>query len=253
MSQLDIKEETFSIKVDNIDSDTTLDDLKYVFSKFGNVSNIYIPKKRNMGIKDPKEVRCILNYCFIRYFTKAEADKAIEKLHGKDVNGRVMSLTFEKNRRYIQECEKQIQIMSAKGMDTTALERAMGNERKKAREQVYNSSSRDESYKRDYSPKREHSPRYHSSRRDDRFKKEQIDDRYSRRDERYRKRSRSPFKKENSTRSSHYKCENDSYSPRKRESSPRRRSRDRRDKNFKKEYDSRDKSVERRRRRSRER
>ena len=188
MTSLDIREDTFSIKVSNLDSETTLDDLKYTFSKFGHVSNIYVPKPPGdeyRGIRDPKEVRCLKNTCFVRYFAKEEADKAIAKLHGKEIDGRRLELTLQKNRRYVQEVEMQVKMMEAKGIDASGLKKELAaqgiftddpNDRKQEKEER-TSSSRSYS-QRPRSPKREHT-RY-GDRHRDRYDREDRRDRYDR-------------------------------------------------------------------------
>ena len=204
MSALDIREDTFSIRVGNLSSDTTLDDLKYTFSKFGNVSNIYVPKPPGdefRGIRDPKEVRCLKNVAFIRYFGKEEADKAIAKLNGKVIEGRRLELCLQKNRRYIQEMEMQVKMLEAKGMDASAFKRELEYQTDRynpVKKEEYNSRSpkreldsrdRDRDYhdRRDYRDHRDRERDYHDRR--DRY--ESSRSRYDDRRDRRRSRSRS--------------------------------------------------------------
>jgi len=206
MSALDIREDTFSIRVGNLSSDTTLDDLKYTFSKFGNVSNIYVPKPPGdefRGIRDPREVRCLKNVAFIRYFGKEEADKAIAKLNGKVIEGRRLELCLQKNRRYIQEMEMQVKMLEAKGMDASAFKRELEYQTDRynpVKKEEYNSRSpkrevdsrdRDRDYhdRRDYRDHRDRDRDYHDRDRRDRY--ESSRSRYDDRRDRRRSRSRS--------------------------------------------------------------
>lgn len=178
---LNIREDTFSIKVSGLDSETTLDDIKYTFSKFGHVSNIYVPKPPGdeyRGIRDPKEVRCLKNCCFVRYFAKEEADKAINKLNGKVIDGKRLELTLQRNRRYIQEVEMQVKMMEAKGIDASNLKKELASQGLYSHSANEKSEVKKEGSSR--SPKREREFRESRNDRSDR------DRRHSDRDREYR-------------------------------------------------------------------
>ncbi|KAH8862113.1 putative splicing factor, arginine/serine-rich 4 [Schistosoma japonicum] len=69
-----------SLKVDNLAYRTTIDDLRRVFSRFGEVGDIYIPR-------DPYTFES-RGFAFVRYCTDREADCAIRGMDGHKVDGR---------------------------------------------------------------------------------------------------------------------------------------------------------------------
>ena len=192
--QVNIQDETYSIRVGNIGSETTLDDIRYVFSKFGTVSNVYIPKPKgdeHRGIRDPKEIRCLLNHCFVRYFNKEEAEKAVEKLNNKVVNGRKMELTMQFNKRYISDIEMQIKMKQVKGEDASELQEHLDKIRPRDR---YQDRDRDRNRDRDreyYERDRERErPRDYHRDRDDRRRDRSPHRSYRDNDRRYENRDR---------------------------------------------------------------
>ncbi|KAJ6794511.1 serine/arginine-rich splicing factor SC35-like [Iris pallida] len=83
----DIKD-TFSLLVLNITFRTTADDLFPLFDKYGKVVDIFIPRDRRTG-----ESR---GFAFVRYKYPEEAQKAVEKLDGRNVDGRDIMVQFAK-------------------------------------------------------------------------------------------------------------------------------------------------------------
>ncbi|KAJ6842951.1 serine/arginine-rich splicing factor SC35-like [Iris pallida] len=83
----DIKD-TFSLLVLNITFRTTADDLFPLFDKYGKVVDIFIPRDRRTG-----ESR---GFAFVRYKYAEEAQKAVEKLDGRNVDGRDIMVQFAK-------------------------------------------------------------------------------------------------------------------------------------------------------------
>ncbi|MED6207364.1 hypothetical protein PIB30_035167 [Stylosanthes scabra] len=69
-----IEDETFSVYVDNLPTDTTRQWLWKVFSEIGRVRDIYLSHK--VRAKNP------LKFAFVRFSTREEVRKAIEHLHG---------------------------------------------------------------------------------------------------------------------------------------------------------------------------
>merc|ERR1712053_53060 len=104
---------------------TNLADLYFVFNKFGNVANIYVPGRNKKRNAEHEEILCEEGDAFIRYFRKEEADKAVDHLHGKEIEGRALKLRFEQNRRLREweyyEKDKIIREMEKKGLDTRAI------------------------------------------------------------------------------------------------------------------------------------
>ncbi|XP_058096789.1 serine/arginine-rich splicing factor SC35-like [Magnolia sinica] len=80
--------DTFSLLVLNITFRTTADDLFPLFDKYGKVVDIFIPRDRRTG-----ESR---GFAFVRYKYADEAQKAVEKLDGRTVDGRDIMVQFAK-------------------------------------------------------------------------------------------------------------------------------------------------------------
>lgn len=71
-----------SLKVDNLSYRVTPEELKPLFEKYGEVGDIYLPRDRFT-----KESR---GFAFIRFFSKRDADDAMDKLDGYVFDGREM-------------------------------------------------------------------------------------------------------------------------------------------------------------------
>ncbi|GAB4845052.1 hypothetical protein Ancab_038457 [Ancistrocladus abbreviatus] len=80
--------DAYSLLVLNITFRTTADDLYPLFDKYGKVVDVFIPRDRRTG-----ESR---GFAFIRYKHQDEAQKAVEKLDGKVVDGREIMVQFAK-------------------------------------------------------------------------------------------------------------------------------------------------------------
>nr|AGE46169.1 arginine/serine-rich splicing factor SC39 transcript III [Physcomitrium patens] len=72
--------DTYSLLVLNITFRTSADDLYPLFDRYGKVVDIFIPRDRRTG-----ESR---GFAFVRYKYSDEAQKAIERLDGRAVDGR---------------------------------------------------------------------------------------------------------------------------------------------------------------------
>ncbi|CAL9765536.1 unnamed protein product [Musa acuminata subsp. burmannicoides] len=83
----DIKD-TYSLLVLNISFRTTADDLFPLFDRYGKVVDVFIPRDRRSG-----ESR---GFAFVRYKYADEAQKAVERLDGKNVDGRNIMVQFAK-------------------------------------------------------------------------------------------------------------------------------------------------------------
>ncbi|KAJ7968192.1 serine/arginine-rich splicing factor SC35 [Quillaja saponaria] len=83
----DIKD-TYSLLVLNITFRTSADDLFPLFDKYGKVVDIFIPRDRRTG-----ESR---GFAFVRYKYADEAQKAVERLDGRVVDGREITVQFAK-------------------------------------------------------------------------------------------------------------------------------------------------------------
>ncbi|XP_059448465.1 serine/arginine-rich splicing factor SC35-like [Corylus avellana] len=80
--------DTYSLLVLNITFRTTADDLFPYFDKYGKVVDIFIPRNRRTG--DSR------GFAFVRYKYADEAQKAVERLDGKVVDGREITVQFAK-------------------------------------------------------------------------------------------------------------------------------------------------------------
>lgn len=80
--------DTFSLLVLNITFRTTGDDLYPLFSKYGKVADIFIPRDRRTGVSR--------GFAFVRYKHADEAAKAIERMDGRTVDGREIMVKYAK-------------------------------------------------------------------------------------------------------------------------------------------------------------
>ena len=69
-----------SLKVDNLTFRTTIDDIRPLFDRYGEVGDIYIPRDRFT-----RESR---GFAFVRYYSHRAADEALNKLDGYRFDGR---------------------------------------------------------------------------------------------------------------------------------------------------------------------
>ncbi|CAL5384111.1 unnamed protein product [Camellia sinensis] len=83
----DIKD-TYSLLVLNITFRTSADDLFPLFEKYGKVVDVFIPRDRRTG--DSR------GFAFVRYKYADEAQKAVDKLDGRVVDGREIMVQFAK-------------------------------------------------------------------------------------------------------------------------------------------------------------
>ncbi|THU53129.1 hypothetical protein C4D60_Mb10t11160 [Musa balbisiana] len=80
--------DTYSLLVLNITFRTMADDLFPLFDKYGEVVDVFIPRDRRTG--DSR------GFAFVRYKYADEAQKAVEKLDGRNVDGREIRVQFAK-------------------------------------------------------------------------------------------------------------------------------------------------------------
>lgn len=77
-----------SLKVDNLTYRTTVGDLTHVFSKYGDLGDVYIPRDRYK-----QESR---GFAFIRFYEKRDAEDAMDALHGTIIDGREIRVQMAK-------------------------------------------------------------------------------------------------------------------------------------------------------------
>jgi len=75
-----------SLKVDNISYRMTSDELMRYFDKYGRVGDIYIPR-------DPR-TRESRGFAFVRYFSRRDAEDAMDRMDGKLLNGREIRVSM---------------------------------------------------------------------------------------------------------------------------------------------------------------
>ncbi|KAJ6412788.1 SERINE/ARGININE RICH SPLICING FACTOR [Salix viminalis] len=80
--------DTFSLLVLNITFRTTADDLFPLFDKYGKVVDVFIPRDRRTG--DSR------GFAFVRYKNGEEAQKAVDRLDGRVVDGREIMVQLAK-------------------------------------------------------------------------------------------------------------------------------------------------------------
>ncbi|MED6170349.1 Serine/arginine-rich splicing factor sc35 [Stylosanthes scabra] len=152
--------DTYSLLVLNITFRTTADDLFPLFDKYGKVVDIFIPKDRRTG-----ESR---GFAFVRYKYADEAQKAVERLDGRMVDGREITVQFAK---YGPNAER-----IHKGRIIESMPRTRNRSRSRSPRRRYRDDYGDRDYRR-----RSRSRSY------DRYER----DRYRGKDRDYRRRSRS--------------------------------------------------------------
>ncbi|KAH0451710.1 hypothetical protein IEQ34_019009 [Dendrobium chrysotoxum] len=149
----DIKD-TYSLLVLNITFRTTADDLFPLFDKYGKVVDIFIPRDRRTG-----ESR---GFAFVRYKYADEAQKAVDKLDGRNVDGREIMVQFAK---YGPNAER-----IHKGRIVEALPKSRGRSRSRSPRPKYRDDyNRDKDYRRrsrSRSKGRYERDRYHERERD---------------------------------------------------------------------------------------
>ena len=80
-----------SLKVDNITHRTTVSQLKRIFSRYGELGDIYVPR-----YPDSYMTR---GFAFVRYYRKRDAEEAMRKLDGERLDGRDLSIQMAKYAR----------------------------------------------------------------------------------------------------------------------------------------------------------
>merc|ERR1719373_728934 len=73
-----------SLKVDGLSHRTSIDDLESLFEKYGRIGDVYIPKDYRT-----KESR---GFGFVRFYSKNDAEDAIDALDGRKYDGRELSV-----------------------------------------------------------------------------------------------------------------------------------------------------------------
>ncbi|XP_052202085.1 serine/arginine-rich splicing factor SC35-like [Diospyros lotus] len=124
--------DTYSLLVLNITFRTTADDLFPLFEKYGKVVDVFIPRDRRTG--DSR------GFAFVRYKYADEAQKAVEKLDGRVVDGREIMVQFAK---YGPNAER-----IHKGRILEPVSRSKGRSRSRSPRPRYRDEYKDKDYRR---------------------------------------------------------------------------------------------------------
>lgn len=81
----------FSLKVDNITQRTGVNLLKKVFSEYGELGDIYVPRY--------PDTFASRGFAFVRYFRQDDAELAMRKMHGRALDGRTLSIQMARYAR----------------------------------------------------------------------------------------------------------------------------------------------------------
>ena len=80
-----------SLKVDNITQRTGVNLLKKVFSKFGDLGDIYVPRY--------PDTFASRGFAFVRYYRKRDAEEAMRVMNGERLDGRLLSIQMARYAR----------------------------------------------------------------------------------------------------------------------------------------------------------
>ncbi|PON61559.1 Splicing factor-like protein [Parasponia andersonii] len=227
--------DTYSLLVLNITFRTTADDLFPLFDRYGKVVDVFIPRDRRTG-----ESR---GFAFVRYKYADEAQKAVEKLDGRVVDGREIMVQFAKYGPNAERIHKGRIIESASKLRARSRSRSprpryrdeyKDRDRRRSRSRSrdrydrdrYNKSEREHRYR---SRSRSASPDYEKDRGRARYDDEQRSRSRSRsygsaspaRRSRSPKSHRSPSPRRTPSRDNPEKCDLNERSPVSKDASPR--------------------------------
>lgn len=125
-----------SLKVDNLTYRTRIEHLEPLFSKYGKVGDIYIP--RNYRTQESR------GFAFVRYYDRRDAEDAMERLDGKELDGREIRVS---------------KAMHGRPDGAAGPPRRRDRSRSRSRSPRRRSKSRSRSRGRDYDRSRSRSPR----------------------------------------------------------------------------------------------
>ena len=83
-----------SLKVDNLTYRTNVEDLKRIFNKYGEVGDVYIPRRKDGESR---------GFAFVRYYEKRDAEDAMDSLDGTSLDGREIRVQSAKYGRPIYD------------------------------------------------------------------------------------------------------------------------------------------------------
>ena len=77
-----------SLKVDNLTYRTTVEDLKRVFQKYGDVGDVYIPRDARTNQSR--------GFAFVRFYDRRDAEEAMDRVDGSELDGREIRVQHAK-------------------------------------------------------------------------------------------------------------------------------------------------------------
>jgi arginine/serine-rich splicing factor 2 len=89
-----------SLKVDNITQRTGVNLLKKVFSKFGDLGDIYVPRY--------PDTFASRGFAFVRYYRKRDAEEAMRAMNGERLDGRILSIQMARYARPNSKSDKHV-------------------------------------------------------------------------------------------------------------------------------------------------
>jgi len=84
------REDLPTLRVTNVSEDTTDSDLRDLFSTFGRVARVYIGRDRETGMSK--------GYAFVSFEERANAERAIQKVHGMGYDNLILSVQWSQPR-----------------------------------------------------------------------------------------------------------------------------------------------------------
>jgi translation initiation factor 3 subunit G len=84
------QQEDASLRITNLSDDVKEGDLQELFGQFGRLQRVYLSKDPNTGLSK--------GFAFVTYYTKQDAQKAINKLHGHGYDNLILSVQIARPR-----------------------------------------------------------------------------------------------------------------------------------------------------------
>jgi RNA recognition motif-containing protein len=87
-----------TLRVTNVSEDTTDDDLRDLFSRFGKVFRVYVGKDRETGIGK--------GYAFVSFEDRAVAERAMKKVHGMGYDNLILNCQWSRKYSLVRLARK---------------------------------------------------------------------------------------------------------------------------------------------------
>ena len=83
-----------TLRVTNISEDTGENDLRELFGNFGHVVRVYVGRDRETGVGK--------GFAFVSFDNKADAQRAMEKVHGRGYDNLILNVQWSRELSYYQ-------------------------------------------------------------------------------------------------------------------------------------------------------